>query len=362
MSKINEVCPECDHKWSFEIQDHRNRKRSEIGRFGLRREYEVKKLCPKCHPQSSEVTGVNSEMDIEKKQKLDVEVRVPRFELKRDVILTPETETQIDEAIVKIKFHKRIYEEWDFASVDPSGKGLIINFYGKPGTGKTIAAEALAGTLGNTFISLGMSDVESKFMGDTAKNIRMAFEAANHHNSILFFDEADTLLGKRLSNVTQGIDNEVNSMRSTLLIELERFEGVVIFASNFASNYDKAFQSRISQHVHFDIPGFEGRKALWAKHLVEKIPIEGDRSELIESLATGSEGLVGRDIRTCIRLALPKAIMEEEATGSPAHLKQEHLMQAIQQVNKSIQEVGSDVSGELKVGSNLLGVKIKKEN
>ncbi len=362
MPTIHKECPECDHKWSFEIENAKNRKITEIGKLGLLREYEEKKLCPKCHPKSIEATGADSEMDIEKKQKLDVEVRVPRFELKRDVILTPETLTQIEEAIIKIRFHKRIYEDWDFASVDPSGKGLIINFYGKPGTGKTITAEALAGTLGKTFISLGMSDVESKFMGDTAKNIRMAFEAAKQHDSILFFDEADTLLGKRLSNVTQGIDNEVNSMRSTLLIELERYEGVVIFASNFVSNYDKAFQSRISHHVHFDIPDFEGRKALWAKHLVEKIPIEGDRSELIELLATESEGLVGRDIRTCIRLALPKAIMEEEATGSPAHLKEEHLIQAIQQVKKSIQDVGSDVNKNSKIAYDLLGVSTKKEN
>ena len=76
------------------------------------------------------------------------------------------------------------------------------------------------------------------FMGETAKNIRAAFECAKRVDAVLFFYEADTLLGARLSNVTQGIDNEVNSLRSTLLIELEKFEGIVIFATNFEKNYD----------------------------------------------------------------------------------------------------------------------------
>jgi len=346
--------------WSFEIRDANKRKIDDIDKLGLLREYEEKSKCPKCYSKK-EPLGETLTMSEKENTNIAIEVKNPRFYLDKDVFLPSGTKIQIDEAITKIKYHKRIYQDWNFASVDPCGKGLILNFYGKSGTGKTLTAEALAGTLGSTFISLGMSDVESKFMGETAKNIRKAFALATEHGSILFFDEADTLLGKRLSNVTQGIDNEVNSMRSTILIELERFEGVVIFATNFEKNYDKAFQNRISQHVHFMVPDFEGRKHLWNKHLVNKIPLEESREDLIEKATEYSEGLVGRDIRTCMRLALPKIILEEESSGNPAQLKWLHIEQAIQQVKKSIQDVGSEVNKSSDLAYNLLGVSTKKE-
>lgn len=268
----------------------------------------------------------------------------PRFSLAKDVFLPKISQTHIDEALAKIKYHKTIYKDWGFASVDPCGSGIILNFYGKPGTGKTLTAEALAGTLGLNWISLGMSDVESKFMGETAKNIRAAFESASAQDAVLFFDEADTLLGKRLSNVTQGIDNEVNSLRSTLLMELERFEGIVIFATNFVENYDKAFESRITHHVKFELPDLEGRERLWAKHLPAQIPILENRDELIQKSATASDGLAGRDIRTCMRLALPKAILEVDGRVLDAKLSWSHLDAAIQQVKQAHKEVGSEVN------------------
>lgn len=145
--------------------------------------------------------------------------------------------------------------DWGFAAVDPAGKGVVLNFFGPPGTGKTLTAEALAGSLSKPLMFMSIADLESKFMGDTSKNIAQVFKTATAEGAVLFFDEADTLLGKRLSSVTQGIDNEVNAMRSTLLIELEKHEGVVIFATNFAKNYDSAFVSRISQHIQFALPG-----------------------------------------------------------------------------------------------------------
>ncbi len=149
--------------------------------------------------------------------------RNPRFKLDEDLILPAETRLQINECLAKLRHHKTIYMDWNFGSVDPLGMGTVLNFYGPPGTGKTLAAEALAGTLGLPFISIGIAEIESKFMGETAKNIQRAFAETTETGAVLFFDEADTLLGKRLSSVTQGVDNEVSSMRSTMLIELERF-------------------------------------------------------------------------------------------------------------------------------------------
>ena len=152
----------------------------------------------------------------------------PTVTLDDDVILSVATRVQLDEGIAKLRFHKMIYEDWNFGSVDKQGRSVILNFFGAPGTGKTLTAEAFAGSLGLSIIKLGIAELESKFMGETSKNIQAVFKAATEANAVLFFDEADTLLGKRLSSVTQGIDNEVNAMRSTLLIELEKFNGIAI--------------------------------------------------------------------------------------------------------------------------------------
>ena len=296
----------------------------------------------------------------EKEDNLPYILQEPRYTLE-DVFLPAKSKLQIDEALAKIKNFHKIYIEWGFKTVDPCGAGTVLNFYGKPGTGKTLTAEALAGSLGKKFISLGMSDVESKYMGETAKNIRAAFECAKRVDAVLFFDEADTLLGARLSNVTQGIDNEVNSLRSTLLIELEKFEGIVIFATNFEKNYDKAFVSRITHHVQFDLPDEEGLRKIWDKFLVPQIPLDGDRDSIITKLADISLGLSGRNIRNCMRLALPKAILDSN-NENPV-LKLEHLMNAVDDV-RNHDKVGTDVSKRnesSRAALKALGVKINSE-
>lgn len=291
--------------------------------------------------------------------------RDPRFKLDEDLILPAETRVQINECLAKLRHHKTIYMDWNFGSVDPLGMGTVLNFYGPPGTGKTLAAEALAGTLGLPFISIGIAEIESKFMGETAKNIQKAFAETTESGAVLFFDEADTLLGKRLSSVTQGVDNEVNSMRSTMLIELERFEGIAIFATNFAKNYDKAFRSRISYHVKFDLPDLEARRALWGRMLVKEIPIEGERDAFIDWCAELSEGFSGREIRTCMRLALPKPLIQ--AGGSEAKLTLEHLKESIHQLKQTHADVGSSVienrssTRDASIAKRMLGINSEKE-
>ena len=228
------------------------------------------------------------------------ELRTPRFTLETDVVLASETRRMFDEAIGAMRHHKTIYTDWGFGAVDSMGRNMILNLYGPPGTGKTLAAEALAGTLKRQYIHIGISELESKYVGDTAKNIASAFTAATAENALLFFDEADTLLGARLSSVTQGIDNEINAMRSTLLIELERFNGIVVFATNFAKNYDSAFVSRIRYHIEFKLPDLEARKQLWNRLLVVGVPLEEERTFIIERGAVDSDGLSGREIRTVL--------------------------------------------------------------
>ena len=238
------------------------------------------------------------------------EVRTTNITLESNVVLAPETRRMFEEAIGAMRHHKTIYTDWGFGDVDPMGRNMVINLYGPPGTGKTLAAEALAGTLNRKYLHIGISELESKYVGDTAKNISSAFKSAAAEGALLFFDEADTLLGARLSSVTQGIDNEINAMRSTLLIELERFDGIVVFATNFAKNYDSAFVSRIRYHIEFKLPDFEGRKQLWNRLLVPGVPLSEDRSAIIERCAAASDGLSGREIRTVLRTAFPRALVE----------------------------------------------------
>ena len=284
----------------------------------------------------------------------------PTVTLDDDVILSAATRVQLDEGIAKLRFHKTIYEDWNFGSVDKQGRSVIINFFGAPGTGKTLTAEAFAGSLNLPIMKLGIAELESKFMGETSKNIQAVFKAATEANAVLFFDEADTLLGKRLSSVTQGIDNEVNAMRSTLLIELERFNGIAIFATNFAKNYDEAFRSRISHHIHFDVPDLEARKRLWSKMLVEQIPLLEEREEFINWSAELSEGFSGREIRTCMRLVLPKVLLEAEQSQEEPKLKLEQLKEVIHRVNHAKTEVASKDSNlsstDIRSAKSLLGI------
>lgn len=278
------------------------------------------------------------------------EVRHPQVTLSRDMILPASTFQQIVEAIGALRYHKVIYSEWGFSAVDPSGRNMVLNLYGPPGTGKTLAAEAIAGELRRDFMHIGISQIESKFVGETAKNISDAFAKATRECAVLFFDEADTLLGARLSSVTQGVDNEINAMRSTLLVELERFDGVVIFATNFARNYDSAFVSRIRYHVEFKLPDRDCRERLWSKMLVPGVPLEENRAALIERCAERSEGLSGREIRTVLRLAFPRALLEDEK--SPV-VRWTHLEGAIQSVREANQNVGSGAARRAAVDETL---------
>lgn len=288
------------------------------------------------------------------------EVHSSVLTLDTHVILPKSTRNQIDECLARLKYHRKIYVDWNFRSVDPMGMSAVLNFFGAPGTGKTLTAQALAGTLGMPIISLGIAELESKFMGETAKNIQAAFSTARDTGAVLFFDEADTLLGRRLSSVTQGVDNEVNAMRSTMLIELERFDGIVIFATNFARNFDEAFRSRIGYHVRFELPDTETRIKLWSRMMVPEIPLGEERDHLLKQCAEASEGLSGREIRTGMRLALPKAVMAAEEND--AVLRFEHVASAIADIRLAHREVATPAEYELtakrdaQAAKNLLGL------
>lgn len=218
------------------------------------------------------------------------------------LILPEETKRQILHSLDRLKYERIVFEDWGLRAIEPHARSAL-NFYGPPGTGKTMAAHAIASRLGKRILIASYASIESKYHGDGPKNVEAIFLAAQMNDAILFIDEADSLLSKRLTNVTQGSEQAINSMRSQLLICLEKFKGIVIFATNLVKNYDYAFETRVKS-VHFTLPDQSCREHIWRSHLLPGIP-KGEDISLVQ-LAEKTEGFCGRDIKTAVLEACTK--------------------------------------------------------
>jgi len=190
----------------------------------------------------------------------------------------------------------KVFDEWGLRAIQPFPHSAL-NFHGPPGTGKTLAAHAIAHTLKRSILVASYAEIESKFHGEGPKNVKAIFHAAERDQAILFIDEADSLLSKRLTEVTQGSEQAINSMRSQLFICLQEFRGVVIFATNLVENYDKAFETRV-RYLHFPLPGEHCRREIWRRHLVPQLPLAENVS--IDQLAAYADDICGRDIRNAV--------------------------------------------------------------
>ena len=188
------------------------------------------------------------------------------------MVLNESVKSSLESCSTMIKNMDKIYKEWGFEEIDPVQKS-VLNFFGPPGTGKTMAAHAIAAELGRKILAVNYAEIESKFVGDAPKNLISAFEIAKKESCVLFFDEADSFLGKRITSVSSSSDQAVNSLRSQMLILLETFDITVIFATNLNENYDKAFDSRILCSIKFELPDRELRKQSIAKMIPSKAPI-----------------------------------------------------------------------------------------
>lgn len=230
----------------------------------------------------------------------------PKYPLDK-VIMNEDMAEQIEDALSIIRNRKKIYEEWGFDEVDPQPKA-ILSFWGPPGTGKTMCAHGIASAMNQKILAVNYAEIESKYAGESPKNLIAAFNVAQENNAILFFDEADSFLGKRISNVQSGHDQSINSLRSQMLILLEDFEGIVIFATNLVKNFDPAFETRILRHIKFDLPDVEARISIFKTLIPSKVPLEQmleDEDYLL--FAKESEGFSGRDIRNSILDTLSNA-------------------------------------------------------
>lgn len=250
-----------------------------------------------------------------------------------DIILADDTREEIKTVINSRKNWEKVFIEWDMRSVLKQRKSLFVNLYGAPGTGKTMAAHAIAKETGQKIVCVNYADIESKYVGETSKNLVKLFEQAREKNFVIFFDEADALLSKRVTNMSSSTDVSVNQTRSVLLTLLNDYDGMIIFATNFISNFDPAFMRRIQFHVKFELPNEAMRKKLWDMYIPEKMPVNADKN----ILAHDYEGLSGSDISTAVLKAALKA-----ANNGLTDVPQEYFEESVKSILLSQKENRQD--------------------
>lgn len=238
-----------------------------------------------------------------------IEIIDPKYTLD-SVYLNPESKKQIMNTIEIKKHRDKIFNEWGLGETIKSDRAIILNFYGPAGTGKSLTAEAIAGTLGKKLYSVNYSELESKYVGETPKNIKQVFKRAKDEDAVLVMDEADSFLSKRLSNITQSADYGVNITRSVMLLELEKFDGIVIFTTNLLENYDEAFKRRILSNIKFELPDKKGRKKIWDIHIPSKLPLKENIDS--EFLSEKYDDISGADIKDMLLFAAINAASASE--------------------------------------------------
>jgi SpoVK/Ycf46/Vps4 family AAA+-type ATPase len=252
---------------------------------------------------------------------MPVEVRARRYQARDPLyefhqLIVPDAVRQdLLAAVDLIRVEKKVFGDWGLSKIEPYPR-TALNFHGEPGTGKTLAAHALARYSGRPILSASYGEIESKFHGDGPKNVEALFFAAERDGALLFIDEADSLLSRRLTDVTQGSEQAINSMRSQLLICLERFSGVVVFATNLVANYDRAFETRV-RHIHFPLPDEACRREIWRRHLPAALPLSPGLS--IDRLA-GAADVCGRDIKNAVIDASVRVALSGEPCVDEADL------------------------------------------
>ncbi len=192
-----------------------------------------------------------------------------------DLVLPSRTTDQLREICDQARHGEVVYSRWGFGRKLSLGKGLNVLLCGVPGTGKTMAAEIIAGELGLDLYKIDLSRVVSKYIGDTEKNLDCIFHAAESSNAVLHFEEADTLCGKR-SPVKDAHDRYANIEVGYLLQKMEEYEGIAILSTNLRSNMDEAFTRRLRFIVEFPFPEEPDRHRIWEVHFPPEAPRDGD--------------------------------------------------------------------------------------
>lgn len=242
---------------------------------------------------------------------------VPRHRWE-DLVLPQDQLEHLRDMCARVVHRGQVYEAWGFERKLPSGRGLHVLFSGPSGTGKTMAAEVIAGHLDLELYKIDVSHVVSKYIGETEKQLAQIFAAAESSDAILFFDEADALFGKR-SEVRDAHDRYANIETSYLLQRIEAYDGITILATNFRKNMDDAFIRRLAMIVPFPFPEPEERRRIWERVWPAELPRADDID--LDFLARQFE-LTGGNIKN---IAVAAAFLAAE-DGGALHMR--HLIVA----------------------------------
>ena len=231
-----------------------------------------------------------------------------------DDLVLPEGHLELLRDILRhVRHRTQVYERWGFADRTSRGLGVTALFAGESGTGKTLAAEVLAGELGLDLYRIDLAATVSKYIGETEKNLRRLFAAAEASGAVLLFDEADALFGKR-GEVKDGHDRYANLEVAYLLQRMESYRGLAILTTNLRSNVDRAFLRRLRFVVQFPFPDAEQRAEIWRRTIPEATPVDGVTPE-----GVGRLNVSGGSIRS-IALAAAFAAAEDRTAVTRAHV------------------------------------------
>ncbi|MDF2644448.1 MAG: ATP-binding protein [Paenibacillus sp.] len=236
-----------------------------------------------------------------------------------DMILPPEQKDQLRNACNQVKYRGVVYGDWGFEKKLAYGKGLSMLFAGPPGTGKTMSAQVVAGELQLELYKVDLSQVISKYIGETEKNLHEIFEEAQLSNAVLFFDETDALFGKR-SEVKDSHDKYANIETAYLLQKMEEYQGITVLATNLLNNIDEAFLRRINYVIKFPFPDSEYREKIWHSMFPPAAPLSDDVD--FKYLAQRYE-IAGGNIKNVV---LSSAFLAAEA-GEP--IRMQHIIKSI---------------------------------
>ncbi|MGW3231686.1 ATP-binding protein [Kitasatospora sp. NPDC001095] len=233
-----------------------------------------------------------------------------------DLVLEERQRATLREIVAHVRRRGTVYQEWGFESVLRRGLGVTALFAGGSGTGKTLAAEVVAGQLGVDLFVIDLSQVVSKYIGETEKNLRRVFDAAERGGALLLFDEADALFGKR-SEIKDSHDRYANLEVSYLLMRMEAYRGLAVLTTNMKKALDPAFMRRIRFVVDFPFPGVPERAEIWRRVIPEQTPSEGIDPQRLAQLT-----VAGGSIRN---IALSAAFQAADE-GCPMQMR--HLLAA----------------------------------
>ena len=231
-----------------------------------------------------------------------------------DLVLPEDKMHQLRGVEARVRHRQLVHRQWGFGQKLTRGKGLNVLFTGPSGTGKTMAAEVLAGALSLTLHQIDLSTVISKYIGETEQHLSAIFREAESSQTLLFFDEAEALFGKR-TEVKDAHDRYANIEVNYLLQRIEQYEGIVVLATNLHRNLDDAFLRRLSEVIEFPMPDEPAREQIWRKHF----PAEAPTKEIDFAFLAKQFKLAGGNIRN-VALAAAYAAAEHGTAIDMGHL------------------------------------------